>query len=128
MKAIAYNIKNQEKELLVKANSKKHELTFISNELNQCTIIYSFNKEAVILYSINSLDPDLLGRLKELGVKQIISRTDKPNNNLIQLARKHGIYINYIHNSLSDERKAHLIIKQLDRFANSSLIKTQQFL
>jgi len=115
MKAIAYNIRNQEKEHLVKANAKKHELTFISNELNKDTLAFSMDKEAVIIYSINSLSFDLLSSLKDLGVKQIISRTDKPGNDIIQKAHEYKITINYIHNSLSEEKKAQQIIKQLDR-------------
>jgi len=115
MKAIAYNIRNQEKEHLVKANAKKHELTFISNELNKDTLAFSLDKEAVILYSISSLTFDLLSKLKELGVKLVISRTDKPGNDIIQKAHEYKIVINYIHNSLSEEKKAQQIIMQLDR-------------
>lgn len=128
MKAIAYNIKNHEKEHLVKANAKKHELTFISNELNKNTLAYSLDKEIVIVSFINSIDFDLLGKLKEFGVKQIISRTDKPGNLIILQALEHGITINYIHNSLSSGKKAQQIIKQLDRsskindFSNPKLL------
>lgn len=120
MKAIAYNIRKQEKEHLVKANAKKHELTFISNELNSDTLIYSLDKEALILYSVNSINPDLFYKLKEFGVKQIISRSGKPNNIIIHQAREYGIFINYVHNSLTDEKKAQQIIKQLDRLLDAS--------
>ncbi len=120
MKAIAYNIRKQEKEYLVKANAKKHELTFISNELNNDTVIYSFDKEAVILYTVNSLSPELFLKLQEFGVKQIISRADKPSNAIVHLAREYGIFISYVHNSLTDEKKALRIIKQLDRLLDAS--------
>jgi len=120
MKAIAYNIRKQEKEHLVKANAKKHELTFISNELNDDTLIYSFDKEALILYSVNSISSELLHKLKDFGIKQIISR-DKPNGVLLNQARNYGIFINHIHNSLTDEKKAQQIIKQLDRRLDTGL-------
>lgn len=119
MKAIAYNIKNDEKEYLVKANAKKHEFTFISNEFNEDTLLYSLDKEAVILHNINSLNLDLLVRLKDFGIKQIISRTDKPSSIIIHQAHIHGILINHIHGSLSEEKKAQQIIKQLDRSMQS---------
>lgn len=121
MKAIAYNIRKQEKEYLVKANAKKHELTFISNELNNDTLIYSLDKEALILYSVNSISPYLFYKLKEFGIKQIISRADKPNSAIIHQAREYGIFINHVHNSLTNEKKAQQIIKQLDRLLGASL-------
>ena len=120
MKAIAYNIKKQEKEYLVKANAKKHELTFISNDLNNNTLIYSLDKEALILYSVNTLSPDLLYKLKEFGVKQIISRAGKPNDLIIHQVREYGISLNYVHSSLTNEKKAQQIIMQLDRLLDTS--------
>jgi ABC-type Fe3+-hydroxamate transport system substrate-binding protein len=121
MKAIAYNIREQEKKYLVKANAKKHEFTFISNELNSDTLIYSLDKEVLILYSVNSMSPDLFYKLKEFGVKQIISRTDKPSDEIINQAREYGIFINHVHNSLTIEKKAQQIIKQLDRLLDTSV-------
>jgi len=115
MKAIAYNIKNDEKECIVKANAKKHEFTFISNELNEDTILYSLDKDAVIVHSTDFLNGDTLLRLKNLGVRQIISNADKPNSIILHQAHEYGILINHIHGSLNNEKKAQQIIKQLDR-------------
>src|SRR5690606_37730167 len=115
MKAIAYNIKNEEKEYIVKANAKKHEFTFISNELNEDTILYSLDKDAVIVHTTHFLSINTLLRLKDLGVKQIISSTDKPSSIIIHQAHEYGLLINHIHGSLTNEKKAQQIIKQLDR-------------
>ena len=43
MKAIAYNIKPEEKEWLIVANYKKHDITIIANSLNEFTIIKGSN-------------------------------------------------------------------------------------
>jgi len=115
MKAIAYNIKNEEKEYIVRANAKKHEFTFISNDLNEDTILYSLDKDAVIIHTTHFLNVDTLLRLKNLGVKQIISSTDKPSSTIIHHAHEYGLLINYIHASLNNEKKALQVIKQLDR-------------
>src|SRR5690606_10032012 len=102
MKAITYNIKDEEKEYIVKANAKKHEFTFISNELNEDTILYSSNKDAVIVNTTHFLDVDILIRLKDLGVKQIISCAEKPNSIIIHYAHEYGILINHVHGSLNN--------------------------
>lgn len=75
MKAIAYNIKPQEKEYLALANGKKHDLTLISNELNGCTVSYALGKEAVIVSPYDILDRKMLWELKHAGVTKIITRS-----------------------------------------------------
>ena len=56
MKAIAYKVLECEKRHLAEANSKVHDLTLISNELNQSTIHYSVGKEAVVRSDRDFLD------------------------------------------------------------------------
>ncbi|WP_374745477.1 lactate dehydrogenase [Parapedobacter sp. 2B3] len=75
MKAIAYSIKPQEKECLALANGKKHDLTLISNELNEQTVAYAVGKEAVIVSPYDILDHKMLWELKNVGVTKIITRS-----------------------------------------------------
>ena len=75
MKAIAYSIKPYEKESLILANGKKHDLTLISNELNDKTILFAAGKEAVIVSDSDLLEIPLLQELWHKGVKFIIIRS-----------------------------------------------------
>src|SRR5690606_11207705 len=75
MKAIAYNIKPEEKECLAIANGKRHDLTLISNELNARTVSYALGKEAVIISPYDILDREMLWELKHAGVTKIITRS-----------------------------------------------------
>ena len=75
MKAIAYSIKNNDKELLVMANAKQHELTLISNELNLQTFVYARGKQVVIISALDILDARLLTELYNSGVRYIITRS-----------------------------------------------------
>ncbi|MGV3762394.1 MAG: lactate dehydrogenase [Parapedobacter sp.] len=75
MKAIAYSIKPQEKESLALANGKKHDLTLISNELNERTVSYALGKEAVIVSPYDIVDRKMLWELKHAGVTKIITRS-----------------------------------------------------
>ncbi|WP_257657514.1 lactate dehydrogenase [Parapedobacter lycopersici] len=76
MKAIAYNIKLQEKEALARANAKKHDLTLISNELNASTVVYAQGKNVVIVSTYDILDQEMLWQLKSMGVNKIITRSN----------------------------------------------------
>lgn len=75
MKAVAYNIKDFEKELLALANGKVHDLTLISNPLNINTIHYVFGKEVIIVSEDDILDADLLDKLKKAGVQKVVTRS-----------------------------------------------------
>ena len=75
MKAVAYSIKTCEKELLIKANHKKHDITLISNRLSLDTISYAEGKDAVLVFSCDDLSATILQKLKALGVKYISTRT-----------------------------------------------------
>lgn len=70
MKAIAYNIQAEEKELLVRANAKRFKLTLISNGLNEETSTFSHGKEVVIISDKDQLGVTLLTLLKIKGVKK----------------------------------------------------------
>jgi len=75
MKAVAFNILPFEKELLAKANHKKHEITLISNVLNMDTCIYAEGKDAVIVSSADVVSDGVIERLAALGIKYIITRS-----------------------------------------------------
>ena len=75
MRVIAYNILDQEKVFLAKANAKVHDLTLISNGLNFSTIHFAAGKEAVLVSERDILDKVMLFELFKLGVKSIITRS-----------------------------------------------------
>lgn len=75
MKAVAYSIKTCEKEPLIRANSKKHDITLISNRLTMDTVSYADGKEAVLVFSSDDLSAPVLQKLSELGVKYICTRS-----------------------------------------------------
>ena len=51
MKAIIYSTKSVEKDLLIKANKEKHDLSFVSATLNTDTSCYAKEKDAVIVFT-----------------------------------------------------------------------------
>ena len=75
MKAVAYSIKTCEKEPLILANRKKHDITLISNRLTLDTISYADGKEAVLVFSSDDVSAPVIRKLKELGVKYICTRS-----------------------------------------------------
>jgi len=75
MKVVAYNIKPEEKEILVLANKKVHDLTLISNGLDGSTVHYAIGKRAVIVSEEDILDKNILFELKNLGVEYLITRS-----------------------------------------------------
>lgn len=75
MKAIVFNVKEEEKQILSLANGKKHDITMISNEINLKTVVYACGKQVVVLSSYDILDYHLIKELKMLGVSRVISRS-----------------------------------------------------
>ena len=75
MKAVAYSIKTCEKEILIKANKKKHDITLISNRLTPDTISYADGKDAVLVFTSDDLSAPVLQKLKEAGVRYIATRS-----------------------------------------------------
>ncbi|HEY1006212.1 MAG TPA: NAD(P)-dependent oxidoreductase [Sphingobacteriaceae bacterium] len=93
MKAVAYSIKSCEKELLIKANEKKHEITMISNRLSPETIAYAEGKDAVLVFSCDDLSAPMLQRLKEYGVKYISTRSTGTDHIDLETAAKLDIRV-----------------------------------
>lgn len=75
MKVIVYSTKLFEKELLAKANHKRHDITLISNSLSEETVFYSEGKDAVIVSKNDEVSAEIIYRLHLYGVKHIITRS-----------------------------------------------------
>ena len=115
MKAVAYNIKPREKELLAVANNKKHDLTLISNELNGRTVSYVQGKEVVIVSSYDILDRDMLWELKNAGVKKIITRSKATTHIDLKEATRMAFKVA---NTPDDDQSLESIAKQTIRNLN----------
>lgn len=123
MKAIAYNIKPQEKECLAIANGKKHDLTLISNELNARTVSYAQGKEAVIVSAYDILDRDMLWELKNAGVKKIITRSRTTTHiDLKEATRMDFKVANAPEEDQSIENIAKQLIRNLNAWENGKCV------
>jgi D-lactate dehydrogenase len=113
MNAIAYNIQAKEKELLVRANAKRHKLTLISNELNAETSTFSAGKEVVIISESDILNASLLEYLKKQGIQKIITRSHSTQHIDHKAAEKLQIQICKLKENSSPEERAWQIIDLL---------------
>lgn len=75
MKVVAYSIKSFEKEPLAIANHKKHDITLISNVLSVDSVSYAEGKEAVIVFEDDDVSAQVIGKLADMGVKYIATRS-----------------------------------------------------
>ncbi|RYF98983.1 MAG: lactate dehydrogenase [Chitinophagaceae bacterium] len=80
MKAIAYNIKSEEKECLVLANHKKHDITIIANKLSIETMPFAQGKEVLIVFNEDPLNAELILGLRALGIKYIATSSFETNH------------------------------------------------
>jgi D-lactate dehydrogenase len=93
MKAVAYSSKICEKQLLIKANNKKHEITLISNRLTFDTIAYAKGKDAVLVCPCDDVSGPILQNLKELGVKYIATRSTGTDHIDLEEAGRLGLKV-----------------------------------
>ncbi|MDB5287293.1 MAG: 2-hydroxyacid dehydrogenase [Mucilaginibacter sp.] len=93
MKAVAYSIKPFEKEFLVKANQKKHDITLISNPLSLETVMFAEGKDAVIVFTNDDVSADVIKRLAYLGVRFIVTRSTGTDHIDREVAGKHEIKV-----------------------------------
>jgi lactate dehydrogenase-like 2-hydroxyacid dehydrogenase len=93
MKAIAYNIKPQEKEWLVLANYKKHDITIIANSLTADTLAFAAGKEALLVFNQDVVSADLIFGLKDLGIKYIATASYETDHIDLQAASEAGIKV-----------------------------------
>jgi D-lactate dehydrogenase len=91
MKAVAYSVKPFEREFLAKANQKKHDITLISNALSTETVVYAEGKEAVIVYTHDDVSALVIGKLADLGIKYIVTRSVSTDHIDKEAAAKHFI-------------------------------------
>jgi len=93
MKVIAYSIKTCEKELLAKANRKKHDITLISDKLSIENISYAKGKDAVLVFSSDDLPAPLLNDLKKSGVKYVVTRSTGTDHIDLAEAKRIGLKV-----------------------------------
>lgn len=93
MKAIAYSIRQFEREFLVKANNKKHDLVCISNPLNADTTFFAEGNEAVIIFTNDDASAEVIAQLSALGIKRIITRSTGMDHIDLKAAAAHGITV-----------------------------------
>ncbi|MEJ7779599.1 MAG: NAD(P)-dependent oxidoreductase [Daejeonella sp.] len=93
MKVIAYSIKTCEKELLAKANRKKHDITLISNKLSIENISYARGKDAVLVFSSDDLPAPLLKDLKKFGIRYIVTRSTGTDHIDLAEAKRLGLKV-----------------------------------
>lgn len=123
MKAIAYSIKPNEKESLVLANGKKHDLTLISNELNLRTISYAMGKQAVVISPYDILDEHILRELKHIGITRIITRSTTTTHIDVKKATQMGFKIaNVMNAAQASNNLSHAVILNLDSWENGTCL------
>jgi D-lactate dehydrogenase len=93
MKAVAYSTKFLEKVFLAKANTKKHDITLISNSLSLETALYAEGKEAVLIYTQDDASAPVLDKLYQLGVKYLATRSVGCDHIDLARARALGIRV-----------------------------------
>lgn len=93
MKVVAYSVKPFEKACLARANTKKHDITLISNSLSAETAFYAEGKEAVIVFTNDDVSEKVIDILAGFGIKYITTRSVGTDHIDKAAAAKHGIEI-----------------------------------
>ena len=93
MKAIAYNIKPDEKEWLVLANYKKHDITIIANSLTADTLSFATGKEALLVFNNDYLSEAVILGLKDLGIKYIATSSSETDHLDLKAAGSNGMKV-----------------------------------
>lgn len=123
MKAIAYSIKAPEKEHLVLANGKRHDLTLISNQLDERTVSFAQGKEIVVISPYDILDREMLWELKHVGVRKIVTRSLITTHiDLIEATRMGFQIANVPEGDQSEANVAKHIIRNLDAWESGRCV------
>ena len=118
MKAIAYNINSKEKEWLILANYKKHDITVIANSLTLDTLNFAAGKEALIVFNEDPLNEQIVQGLKALGIKYIVTSSFDPSHIDLNAAKAAGLKIaNIPFKDADDLKNMHQVITNLDNWA-----------
>jgi len=91
MKVVAYSINPHEKEFLVRANQKKHDITLISNALSLDTASYAKGKDAVLVMINDDVSENVINKLADVGVRFIATRSKDTDHIAKKAADKRGI-------------------------------------
>ncbi|HTK21533.1 MAG TPA: NAD(P)-dependent oxidoreductase, partial [Mucilaginibacter sp.] len=91
MKVVAYSINPFEKEFLIRANQKKHDITLISNALSIETASYAEGKDAVLVFTNDDVSENVINKLADQGVKFIATRSKGTDHINKKAAEKRGI-------------------------------------
>lgn len=120
MKAIAYNIKPDEKEWLVLANYKKHDITIIANSLTIDTLSFATGKEALLVFNNDELSKAMILGLKTLGIKYIATSSSETDHLDLKAAGSAGIKVANVPLASGDadaKQRMEQVIKNLDQWA-----------
>ncbi len=93
MRVVAYSIRSYEKELLAKANQKKHDITLISNRLSLETVSYAAGKDAILVFTNDDVSAPVIDKLADLGIKYIGTRSVGTDHIDREAAGKRGMKI-----------------------------------
>jgi D-lactate dehydrogenase len=91
MKAIVYSARRNEKDILIKANSGKHELSWHPSPLNLETVRYAAGHQVVIVFANDEVSCSVIAKLAEHGVKYILTRSAGTDHIDFQAASRYGI-------------------------------------
>ena len=117
MKAIAYNIKPDEKEWLVLANYKKHDITIIANSLTADTLSFAAGKEALLVFNNDELSEAMILGLKTLGIKYIATSSFQTDHLDLKAAGLVGVKVANVPFASGDKERMEQVIKNLDQWA-----------
>lgn len=123
MKAIAYNITPKDKEWLILANHKKHDITIIANSLSEDTVAYANGKEALILLNDDPLDARLIAALNDNGIKYIATASFITDHIDLAAATHAGLKIaNVPFENGGSLEVMHQVIKNLDSWSKGHCV------
>lgn len=120
MKAIAYNIKPDEKEWLVLANYKKHDITIIANSLTADTLSFAIGKEALLVFNNDDLNEAMISGLKALGIKYIATSSSETDHLDLKAAGTAGMKVANVPFASRDtdpKLRMEQVIKNLDQWS-----------
>ena len=119
MKVIAYDVREEQKELLTVTNRKKHKLTLITDKLHAGTAAFASGKRAVLLNNAEDLSPLLLQQLASFGVGYVVAGCSSPVVPDALSQEQYGIKIALINN----ESVNGISTSELNRFIAAETIR-----
>ena len=129
MKAVVYSTHSFEKELLAKANKKKHDITLISNPLNLDTVSFANGKDAVVVFTNDDVSAPVIEKLKSYGIKYIATRSTDTTHIDNNAAAAAGIKVANVSEYSPESIAEHAIalVMALNRKTFTAETQTKQF-